>query len=114
MHSLRGRPIGLKAFMSKEQMKKHLIKLREEWLAEGFSENEVTNAILSKVHPLLVGYYWARFPESSERLAEVLRELGYPVGKQPKQVATSKPPAAKLKRAAVDGSLALQFEEVIS
>lgn len=112
MRSLKGRPIGLKAFMSKEQMKKHLIKVREEWLAEGFSENEVTNAILSKVHPLLVGYYWARFPESSERLAEVLRELGYPVGKRPKQAAP-KPPTSKLRKTAVDGSLALQFKDVM-
>lgn len=112
MRTLKGRPIGLKAFMSKEQMKKHLIKIREEWLAEGFSENEVTNAILSKAHPLLVGYYWARFPEASERLAEALRELGYPVGKRPKQ-AVSKPPATKYRKAAVDGSLALQFEELM-
>ncbi|MEW6769951.1 MAG: hypothetical protein AB1330_00975 [Bacillota bacterium] len=112
MH-LKGRPIGLKAFMSKEQMKKHLIKVREEWLAEGFSEAEVTNAVLSKCHPLLVGYYWARFPESSERLAEALRELGYSASKRPQRVATSKLPKTRPGKKALNGSLAMQFKEVM-
>mgnify|MGYP001627171657 CR=1 FL=1 len=113
--TLRGRPIGLKAWMSKDQMKAHLTRIRQQWLAEGFSESEVTDAILSKCHPLLVGYYWARFPEASERLAEALKELGYPVGKNPRQTrqARSEKPQAR-KKAVATGSFALQFEEFLS
>lgn len=112
MPILHGRPIGLKAWMSKEQMKEHLIKIRTKWLSEGFGESEVTNAILSKCHPLLAGYYWARYPDASERLAQALQELGYPAGKKP-QKQSKKTAAAGSGKSAVAGNLALQFDEFL-
>ena len=81
---LSGRPIGLKAYMNEEEMKNHLISVKKDWLEEGFSEDEVDNAILSKCHPLIIGYYWHRYKSSSERLAKVLKELGYSVEFTPK------------------------------
>lgn len=87
---LKGRPIGLHASMNKEAMKKHLERVSQEWQAEGFSESEVRNAILAKCHPLIVGFYWHRYPQASKTLAEVLRELGYPADYTPKR-ASSQP-----------------------
>ena len=74
--SLRGRPIGLKANMTKEEMKFHLLKIKQQWKEEGFSEEEVNNAIISKCKPLVYGFYWHRFPYASQTLEEVLNELG--------------------------------------
>lgn len=111
--ALRGRSIGLKATMSKEQMKAHLIWIRKVWMAEGFSEEEVTSAILAKVHPLLNGYYWTRFPESSKRLAEVLQELGYPVGVKPKPPAGRRP-RPKAEVAVANRSYADQFQSLLA
>ena len=77
--SLRGRSIGLKASMSEAEMEKHLVETRKQWLSEGHLESEVINAILSKTRPLICGYYWARYPDASLRLSEVMKKLNYSV-----------------------------------
>jgi len=79
MKALKGRPIGLKAYMSKEQMKKHLLKIKEEWQKEGFSESEVINAIYIKCKPLglVSNFYWKRYPEAAENLRQAWKELGW-------------------------------------
>ncbi|RLG16040.1 hypothetical protein DRN69_01885 [Candidatus Pacearchaeota archaeon] len=75
--SLKGRPIGLKISMSKEEMKNHLITKKQEWLKEGFTEEEVLEAIWVKCKPLglVSNFYWNRYPESSERLRLAFEEL---------------------------------------
>jgi len=79
MKTLKGRPIGLKAYMSVEQMKKHLLKIKEEWEKEGFTENEVINAIYVKCKPLglVSNFYWKRYPEAAENLRQAWKELGW-------------------------------------
>jgi len=75
--TLKGRPIGLKASMTKEEMKNHLIVKKQEWLEEGFTEEEVLEAIWVKCKPLglVSNFYWNRYPESSERLRLAFEEL---------------------------------------
>jgi len=77
--SLKGRSIGLKANMSKEEMKNHLLSKLKEWQEEGFSEEEVMQAIISKCKPLGLtsNFYWNRYPKASQRLREVFEELGW-------------------------------------
>ena len=79
--TLKGRPIGLKASMSKEEMKNHLLKKLKEWVEEGFSEEEVKQAIYNKCKPLglVSNFYWNRYPEASQRLREVWEELNWDV-----------------------------------
>jgi TPP-dependent trihydroxycyclohexane-1,2-dione (THcHDO) dehydratase len=79
VNALRGRSIGLKASMNDAEMEKHLSEIRSNWEAEGHSKQDVINAILAKARPLIIGFYWARFPDSSERLSRVMKKLGYPV-----------------------------------
>lgn len=76
---LRGRPIGLKANMTKEEMKNHLIKKLEEWQKEGYTKEEVKQAIYSKCKPLGLtsNFYWAKYPGSAERLRQAWRELNW-------------------------------------
>jgi len=73
---LKGRPIGLSIYMSTEQMKEHLQRIKEEWEKE-YDEEEVRDAIIAKCRPLVMGFYWHRYPDACERLAKVLEELGY-------------------------------------
>ena len=75
--TLKGRPIGLKASMTKEEMKNHLIAKKQEWLEEGFTEEEVLEAIWVKCKPLglVSNFYWNRYPESSDRLRLAFEEL---------------------------------------
>ena len=79
MKTLKGRPIGLKAYMSVEQMKKHLLKIKKEWQKEGFAENEVINAIYTKCKPLglVSNFYWKRYPGAAENLRQAWKELGW-------------------------------------
>ena len=76
---LKGRPIGLKANMTKEEMKNHLLSKLQEWQKEGLSEIEVKNAIYSKCKPLGLtsNFYWSRYPESAERLRQAWDELNW-------------------------------------
>jgi hypothetical protein len=78
MKSLKGVPIGLKANMSKEQMRLHLQVIRKQWIESGYEF--VDYAIQSKCRPLIIGFYWNRFPEASKRLSEVLQELQIDAG----------------------------------
>ena len=75
--TLKRRPIGLKASMTKEEMKNHLLNKLKEWQEEGFSEEEVKQAIYTKCKPLGLtsNFYWSRYPEASQRLREVWEEL---------------------------------------
>lgn len=73
--TLRGRAIGLKAIMTKEQMLEHLRKIAKEWEAEGFSKNEVFQAITSKIRPLAYGFYWYRNPEAQINVREAYKEF---------------------------------------
>ena len=77
--SLKGRPIGLKASMSKEEMKNHLLKIKQLWSREGFSEEEVMAAIINKCKPLGLSssFYWNRYPDACQRLRETFEELGW-------------------------------------
>jgi len=77
--SLKGRPIGLKASMSKEEMKNHLLKIKQLWSREGFSEEEVMTAIINKCKPLGLSssFYWNRYPDACQRLRETFEELGW-------------------------------------
>ena len=77
--TLKGRPIGLKASMTKEEMKNHLLSKLKEWQEEGFTEEEVKQAIYTKCKPLGLtsNFYWSRYPEASQRLREVFEELGW-------------------------------------
>lgn len=77
--TLKGRPIGLKASMSKEEMKNHLLTKLRNWKQEGFSEEEVKQAIYTKCKPLGLtsNFYWRKHPEASQRLKEVFKELGW-------------------------------------
>ena len=78
---LKGRPIGLKASMSKEEMKNHLLKKLKEWMEEGFSEEEVKQAIYNKCKPLGLtsSFYWSRYPAACQRLREAWKELNWDV-----------------------------------
>jgi len=77
--TLKGRPIGLKASMTKEEMKNHLLNKLKEWMEEGFTEEEVKQAIYNKCKPLGLtsNFYWSRYPEASQRLREVWEELNW-------------------------------------
>ncbi|HDN86125.1 MAG TPA: hypothetical protein ENG49_02755 [Candidatus Omnitrophica bacterium] len=77
--SLKGRPIGLRASMSKEEMKSHLLKIKLLWSREGFSEEEVMTAIINKCKPLGLSssFYWNRYPDACQRLRETFEELGW-------------------------------------
>lgn len=75
--SLKGRPIGLKAAMTEREMILHLVQTVQDWTNEGFSMNEIDNAIVAKCSPLIHGYYWNRYPDSSERLIRALKKLGF-------------------------------------
>ncbi len=79
MRTLKGRPIGLKAHMSVEQMKRHLLKIKQEWQKEGFTENEVINAIYVKCKPLglVSNFYWKKYPEAAKNLRQAWKELGW-------------------------------------
>ena len=78
---LKGRPIGLKSYMSKEEMKNHLVSKLQEWQKEGLSEAEVKEAIYKKCKPLGLtsNFYWSRYPESAERLRQAWQELDWKV-----------------------------------
>lgn len=75
MKTLKGRPIGLKAYMTKEEMIKKLKENVEQWRKEGFSDNEIYNALVKKVRPLIYGFYWARYPEAVTTLKEAWAEF---------------------------------------
>ncbi|MCD6124316.1 hypothetical protein J7J62_03995 [bacterium] len=79
MKTLKGRPIGLKAYMTKDQMKRHLLKIKEKWEKEGFTKNQVINAIYTKCKPLglVSNFYWKRYPEAAENLRQAWKELGW-------------------------------------
>jgi hypothetical protein len=79
MNTLRGRSIGLKAAMSAKEMEKHILEVKQNWIQEGHSVNDVVNAILSKVNPLISGFYWKRFPDACQRLSQVMLKLKFPV-----------------------------------
>ena len=72
MKTLRGRPIGLTANMSTDQMYFQLCRNFSSWLQEGFTEEEIIAAIISKARPLINGYYWKRYPEARERCRKAL------------------------------------------
>ena len=80
MKTLKGRPIGLTARMSYEQMLNQLRRNVENWKREGFSNQEILGALIAKARPLINGYYWARYPEAREKckraLEVILKENG--------------------------------------
>jgi len=90
MLNLKGVPIGLKAYMDQKEMKDHLVNKMKEWQKQGFSDNEVKQAIITKCRPLVYGYYWHRYPDASQTLHKVLMELNMPIEtKLPKKTKTS-------------------------
>ncbi len=108
---LKGRPIGLHANMSVEEMQNHLIKIKQLWLAEGYSKEEVDNAILSKCRPLLIGFYWRNYPESCRKLSEALQNLNYQTEHIPQKINKLNKPIKNIVKIKEE-SLIEQFAEV--
>jgi len=75
MRTLKGRPIGLNARMSEDQMLQQLEHNRQTWQREGFSQEEIISAIMAKARPLINGYYWARYPDAQERCRRALERF---------------------------------------
>ena len=84
---LNGRKIGLSHYMSVEEMKQHLEKVREEWVAEGYADAEVKEAIFSKCKPLglVSNFYWSRYPDAADRLRQAWDLLHWTVAEQVKK-----------------------------
>jgi len=72
MKTLKGRPIGLNASMSLDQMLSQLRRNFETWRKEGFKNEEIIAALIAKARPLINGYYWKRYPEARERCKKAL------------------------------------------
>ena len=75
MRTLKGRPIGLNARMSEDQMLQQLEHNRQTWQHEGFSQEEIISALIAKARPLINGYYWARYPDAQERCRRALERF---------------------------------------
>ena len=75
MKTLKGRPIGLNAKMTQEQMFNQLERNAQLWQQEGFSKEEITAAMIAKARPLINGYYWARYPDAQERCRQALEKF---------------------------------------
>ncbi|RLI96269.1 MAG: hypothetical protein DRP00_05550 [Candidatus Aenigmatarchaeota archaeon] len=81
INPLKGLPIGLKAWMDKDEMREVLERDLREWRKLA-TEAEVREAIYRKTLPLLNGYYWKRYPEARETLRQVLVEMKIGKGEQ--------------------------------
>ena len=90
---LRGRKIGLKATMTVEEMKNHLLKVYDLWSKETDPET-AKQAIYAKCRPLglVSNFYWKRYPDAAERLRQAWQQLGWgemKVKARPKKVKRS-------------------------
>jgi len=110
MKTLKGRPIGLKAIMTEVQMYEHLKKIASQWEQEGFSKQEVFQAITSKVRPLAYGFYWHRYPEAQTKIQRAYAKfsLSY-VGKIVERISPAKKTVSKPKPKIDMNNLLAQF-----